>query len=102
MWPASDLRFVACAKSWNQLPPAVDAILRTPRVLVLFRAAQEIESPRAFACRLLDRMRHDQRPGAQRLQIRIVAAEVVVHRVAARESVKDGDDTFSGAKAIHP
>src|SRR5260221_5165733 len=60
----------------------------------LFRS-QEVERRRAVADGSVESVGDDERADAQLLQIRLIAAEVVVNRATMGESIEDGEDRKS-------
>src|SRR5712692_5161076 len=94
---ASRLRRLRMTLRTEELPSLVHPIRGAPRVLVLLRATEEIEGRGAVADGLLDGVRHDDGSDAQFFELGIVAAQVVVDRVAEGESVENGDDPFGEA-----
>src|SRR5205823_12653421 len=81
--------------STEHLPSSIHPIFRAPRVLVLFRAAQEVEDLRAVTNRFVDCMRDERVSDRDLLEIGIVAAQVVVDGVVMREAVEHSADTIT-------
>src|SRR5260221_2671008 len=86
----------------EKLAAAIHAIAGAPGVLVLLGAAQEVERRRAVADGSVESVGDDERADAQLLQIRLIAAEVVVNRATMGESIEDGDDALVHAGGVHP